>query len=41
MTVPVSAAASRRRRLPKGEGLQLREEILDATERMLLDTGSF
>jgi AcrR family transcriptional regulator len=41
MTLPAGAAASRRRRLPKGEGLQLREEILDATERILLDTGSF
>src|SRR5262245_54990080 len=41
MTLPASAAASRRRRLPKGEGQQLREEILAATERMLLDTGSF
>jgi AcrR family transcriptional regulator len=41
MTVPISAAGSRRRRLPKGEGRQLRGEILDATERMLLETGSF
>jgi AcrR family transcriptional regulator len=41
MTLPASAPASRRRRLPKGEGRQLREEILAATERMLLDTGSF
>jgi AcrR family transcriptional regulator len=41
MTLPASATAGRRRRLPKGAGRQLREEILTATERMLLDTGSF
>jgi AcrR family transcriptional regulator len=41
MTLPASAAASRRRRLPKGEGQQLRDEILDAAERMLLETGSY
>jgi AcrR family transcriptional regulator len=41
MTLPASPAASRRRRLPKGEGQQLRDEILDAAERMLLETGSY
>jgi AcrR family transcriptional regulator len=39
MRSPLPAAA-RRPRLRKGEGRQLREEILAATERMLLDTGS-
>jgi AcrR family transcriptional regulator len=39
MRSPLPAAA-RRPRLRKGEGRQLREEILTATERMLLDTGS-
>jgi AcrR family transcriptional regulator len=41
MTFPASAPISRRRRLPKGEGQQLRGEILAVTERMLLETGSF
>src|SRR5918996_577878 len=41
MTLPASADASRRRRLPKGEGQQLRDEILDAAERLLLETGSY
>ena len=40
MTPPAAAAASRRTRLRKGEGRQLRDEILDAAERMLLETGS-
>ena len=39
MTSPVTGAG-RRPRLPKGEGRQLRAEILEATERLLLETGS-
>lgn len=35
-----AAGARRRTRLPRGEGQQLREEIIDATERLLLDTES-
>lgn len=35
-----AAAASRRSRSRKGEGRQLRDQILDATERLLIDTGS-
>lgn len=41
MTPPATSAASRRPRLRKGEGRQLRDEILETTERMLLETGSF
>jgi AcrR family transcriptional regulator len=41
MTAPATRAASRRPRLRKGEGRQLRDEILEAAERMLLETGSF
>lgn len=37
---PPATATGRRPRLPKGEGRQLRAEILAATERMLLETGS-
>jgi AcrR family transcriptional regulator len=37
---PSTTSTGRRPRLPKGEGRQLRDEILDATERMLLETGS-
>jgi AcrR family transcriptional regulator len=37
---PSATAAGRRPRLPKGEGRQLRDEILATTERMLLETGS-
>lgn len=37
---PSATAAGRRPRLPKGEGRQLRAEILATTERMLLETGS-
>ena len=40
MTAPGTTAASRRPRLPKGEGRQLRDEILAAAEQMLLQTGS-
>ena len=39
MTVSATGAG-RRPRLPKGEGRQLRDEILEATERLLLETGS-
>jgi AcrR family transcriptional regulator len=38
-TVP-PPVASRRPRARKGEGAALRDEILDATERLLLETGS-
>ncbi len=41
MTPSATSAASRRPRLRKGEGRQLRDEILEATERMLLETESF
>jgi AcrR family transcriptional regulator len=41
MTPPATSAASRRPRLRKGEGRQLRDEILLVTEQMLLETGSF
>jgi AcrR family transcriptional regulator len=37
---PSATSAGRRPRLPKGEGRQLRAEILDTTERLLLETGS-
>ena len=37
---PSATAAGRRPRLPKGEGRQLRDEILATTERMLLEMGS-
>jgi AcrR family transcriptional regulator len=37
---PQATAAGRRPRLPRGEGRQLRDEILAATERMLVETGS-
>ncbi len=37
---PSATTTGRRPRLPKGEGRQLRDEILATTERMLLDTGS-
>lgn len=37
---PSATSTGRRPRLPKGEGRQLRAEILDATERLLLETGS-
>jgi AcrR family transcriptional regulator len=40
MTAPPATATGRRPRLPKGEGRQLRAEILAATEQMLLETGS-
>ena len=41
MTPPAATAPiGRRPRLPKGEGRQLRAEILAATEQMLLETGS-
>jgi AcrR family transcriptional regulator len=38
--MPPATATGRRPRLPKGEGRQLRAEILAATEQMLLETGS-
>jgi AcrR family transcriptional regulator len=34
------ARGARRRRAPKGEGVKLREEILNAAERLLVQTGS-
>ena len=37
---PSATGAGRRPRLPKGEGRQLRDEILVATEQLLLQTGS-
>jgi AcrR family transcriptional regulator len=37
---PSATSAGRRPRLPRGEGRQLRDEILAATEAMLLETGS-
>jgi AcrR family transcriptional regulator len=37
---PSPTATGRRPRLPRGEGRQLRDEILATTERMLLETGS-
>ncbi len=40
MTPSSATATGRRPRLPKGEGRQLRAEILAATEQMLLETGS-
>lgn len=40
MTLPDASAASRRPRLRKGEGRQLRDEILEAAEQLLLATGS-
>jgi len=40
VTSTPATAAARRPRLPKGEGRQLRDEILGAAERMLLATGS-
>lgn len=39
MTAPATGAA-RRPRLPRGEGRQLRDEIMEATEQLLLETGS-
>ncbi len=35
-----TTAAARRHRLPRGEGRQLRDEILAAAEKLLLETGS-
>lgn len=40
MTTTATHAAGRRPRLPKGEGRRLRDEILAAAERMLIETGS-
>jgi AcrR family transcriptional regulator len=40
MTETATTAASRRARSRKGQGALLREEILDATERLLIETGS-
>ena len=37
---PSATTAGRRPRLPKGEGRQLRDEILATTEALLLETGS-
>src|SRR6266545_2557125 len=37
---PPQAGRGRRSRAPKGEGRRLREEILDACEKLLLATGS-
>lgn len=37
---PATAAGSRRRRASKGEGDQLRDELLDAAESLLLERGS-
>jgi AcrR family transcriptional regulator len=37
---PSGATTGRRPRLPRGEGRQLRDEILAATEKLLLETGS-
>ena len=37
---PPATSAARRTRLARGEGRQLRDEILAATERLLLETGS-
>src|SRR5262245_16481485 len=37
---PPRAGRGRRSRAPKGEGPRLRDEILDACERLLLATGS-
>lgn len=37
---PATAAAGRRARSRKGEGRRLREEILDATEALLLESGT-
>jgi AcrR family transcriptional regulator len=37
---PSATATGRRPRLPRGEGRQLRDEILAAAERLLLETGS-
>jgi len=34
-----SAQSPRRRRAPRGQGDRLREEIIDATERLLIETG--
>jgi AcrR family transcriptional regulator len=39
MLVDVTAEAVKRRRAPRGSGEQLREEILDATTDLLLQTG--
>jgi AcrR family transcriptional regulator len=39
VTLPLTRSG-RRPRLPKGEGRQLRDEILAAAERLLLETGS-
>jgi AcrR family transcriptional regulator len=40
MTAPAPSPAGRRRRLPRGAGRQLRDEILDAAEALLVETGS-
>ena len=40
MSAPATPAASRRPRLRKGQGRQLRDEILATAEEMLLETGS-
>lgn len=40
MTPATTAAAGRRARSRKGEGRRLREEILDATEALLLEAGA-
>jgi AcrR family transcriptional regulator len=40
MTPTATTTTGRRPRLPKGEGRQLRDEILETTERLLLETGS-
>lgn len=40
MTAEAASAASRRPRLPRGEGRRLRGEIMAAAERLLIDTGS-
>ena len=37
---PATAASSRRRRSPRGEGNQLRDELLDAAEALLVEEGS-
>jgi AcrR family transcriptional regulator len=38
-TTESKAEAPRRRRAPRGQGELLREEIIDATERLLIETG--
>jgi len=39
VTDETSPVAPRRRRAPRGQGERLREEIIDATEQLLLETG--